>query len=396
MAINLSKIFDYVAPAPTYLGKLQDANLITADDLASLKQQSMVKGLLAAGLGYLAQPKNQRFGSPLPYLGKAGLMGLQAMQQPYNQFARDFEIGQKITQQNRTKQEVDKLVEADPSLSFLQALPASKQAEFIVQSNLLSRKPVEANNMADRYALSMFKAPFSSLNSQQQAEVLEATKQRDIDIKTQSNLSDAMIDYSYKTIADYRTEAQNSRKIQTDLLQMEEMLDEIYASGEETGPTEQIATKYQSMLNNFGIKKNDIVGKKEFVNAIAQGLAKKQRTPGEGIMTDADFRVFENIVPGLGKSEQANRYLIASMKKLNQRNIEVSQMANKYMQQHGYLKPEFFTMLDRYFEQNPLFTPKEVSDMERLQEGKENVVTKQKNADSIVFSDDLPPTGEEL
>lgn len=405
MAIDLKDIFDYVAPAPAYLEQLKQTNMISQPEIDKLRNRSLVSGLLTAGLGYLAQPKNQRYGSALPYLGKAGLMGLQAAQQPYDQFAKDMTTAQQITdlatareQRNRTKQEVDKLISGDPSLSFLRALPTDQQSKYIVESRLQQGKPTELKNTEDRYASAMFGGlPYGQLNPQQQQEVLDAITQEKIKIEREGNLDKSTIGYSFDVLKELREEANNSRNIQKDIFELERMLNDIYASGEETGPTEQLATKYESLLNNLGIKKSDIVGKKEYVNAIAQGLAKKQRTPGEGIMTDADFKVFENIVPGLGKTEEANRYLIESMKKLANRNIQVNKMANEYYVRHGYLKPDFFVQLDAYFEANPLFTLEEVEEMEALQDGKtltkksKKKTTKGKTAYDIV--DDMPPSG---
>ena len=106
MAIDLKNILNYVAPAPTYLGKLEEVGQITSDDLDQLRNQSLVRGLLTAGLGYLAQPKNQRYGSAAPYLGKAGLMGLQAMDQPYQDYMKGFEFSTKIDKAQREKEKL--------------------------------------------------------------------------------------------------------------------------------------------------------------------------------------------------------------------------------------------------------------------------------------------------
>lgn len=103
MAIDLKNILNYVAPAPTYLGKLEEAGMITSNDLDALRNRSLVQGLLTAGLGYLAQPKTGRYGSALPYLGKAGLMGLQAMDEPYKDYMRGFEFSNKLEQAKQAK-----------------------------------------------------------------------------------------------------------------------------------------------------------------------------------------------------------------------------------------------------------------------------------------------------
>ena len=111
MAIDLKNILNYVAPAPTYLGKLEEAGMIKSDDLDALRNRSLVQGLLTAGLGYLAQPKTGRYGSALPYIGKAGLMGLQAMDQPYQDYMKGFEFSTKIDKAQREKEDEKRRLE---------------------------------------------------------------------------------------------------------------------------------------------------------------------------------------------------------------------------------------------------------------------------------------------
>lgn len=58
--------------------------LLTEEQQKQLANQSLVQGLLGTAASYLAQPKTGRYGSALPYLGKAYLGGMQASQGAYN------------------------------------------------------------------------------------------------------------------------------------------------------------------------------------------------------------------------------------------------------------------------------------------------------------------------
>ena len=58
--------------------------LLTEDEQKKLANQSLVQGILGTAASYLAQPKTGRYGSALPYLGKAFLGGMQASQGAYN------------------------------------------------------------------------------------------------------------------------------------------------------------------------------------------------------------------------------------------------------------------------------------------------------------------------
>lgn len=96
MAINLKDILDYVTPEPRYTGELKNLGLITAGDLEKARNQSIVQGLLGAGLSYLAQPKTMGYGSAIPYLAKAGMAGLQAAERPYERLKEDVLMKQQL------------------------------------------------------------------------------------------------------------------------------------------------------------------------------------------------------------------------------------------------------------------------------------------------------------
>lgn len=96
MAIDLNKYLDYIVPQPGYIGKLEQAGLLTADDLAKARKQSLIQGLLGAGLSYLAQPKNQGYGSFVPYAAKAAQTGLQFAASPYDKLKEEAMMKQKL------------------------------------------------------------------------------------------------------------------------------------------------------------------------------------------------------------------------------------------------------------------------------------------------------------
>jgi hypothetical protein len=72
------------ARRPTYL-----EGIATPEQLKQAEQQSLVQGLLGTAVGYLAQPKNQGYGSAIPYLAKGYLQGMQSAQAPYQGLERD-------------------------------------------------------------------------------------------------------------------------------------------------------------------------------------------------------------------------------------------------------------------------------------------------------------------
>jgi hypothetical protein len=105
MAIDLDKYLNYIIPQPKYIGKLKDVGMITADDIETAKKQSLAQGLLGAGLTYLAQPKNQGYGSAAPYVAKSLLGGLEYAEKPYQILKEDIILGQKFDALAREKKQ---------------------------------------------------------------------------------------------------------------------------------------------------------------------------------------------------------------------------------------------------------------------------------------------------
>lgn len=155
MAIDLSKILNYISPEPTYMGKLEDAGLISSADLDKARNRSLVRGLLTAGLGYLAQPKTGRYGSAAPYLGKAGLMGLQAMDSTYDDYLKGFEMSNKIEAMQREKEGRTKTQE------YIQAMIASGDPRWADLDKLGPEEQKMAVNQAlqERFKLKSATAP---------------------------------------------------------------------------------------------------------------------------------------------------------------------------------------------------------------------------------------------
>ena len=89
---------------------------IYADDpekLKQLQQQSLMKGIIGTAAGYLAQPKNQRYGSAAPYIIKALGAGQQSANDVYTQAATDYANTQKIKQAQLQQQGLSELLNSD-------------------------------------------------------------------------------------------------------------------------------------------------------------------------------------------------------------------------------------------------------------------------------------------
>jgi len=138
MAIDLDKYLNYVVPKPTYLGQLEQAGLITAQDLENAKKQSMVQGLLGAGLSYLAQPKTGGYGSAIPYLAKSAMVGLESSGEPYKRLAENAMTGAKIQdiayergKRESVQESVEDFVAKHPEFEDIKGLTVEQQGGII-------------------------------------------------------------------------------------------------------------------------------------------------------------------------------------------------------------------------------------------------------------------------
>ena len=67
--------------------KMIDAGLLAPDAKEKAQSQSLMRGLLGAGISYISQPKNQNYGSIVPYIGKALGAGMEQAQKPFDKLA---------------------------------------------------------------------------------------------------------------------------------------------------------------------------------------------------------------------------------------------------------------------------------------------------------------------
>jgi hypothetical protein len=109
--------------------------ILDQNELDKLKQQSLVQGLLGTAATYLAQPKNQLYGSALPYLGKAFMGGMQQAQGVYDQATQDAIMKQKIDQAKLQKQYIDQYALAHPEMAgivraFPEAVPKILESQY--------------------------------------------------------------------------------------------------------------------------------------------------------------------------------------------------------------------------------------------------------------------------
>lgn len=156
MALNLFDTPDY------YTG------LLGEEATQKLQNKALSTGLVNAALAFIAQPRNQAYGSALPYLGKALMGGYQAGQDVIQGGLRDYETQQKIAEMKRKQEELKAREIAISQLPAEQqalyraygeaavpklidrALPAIQQPEYKVVGNKLLK--IDSQGAQELYA----------------------------------------------------------------------------------------------------------------------------------------------------------------------------------------------------------------------------------------------------
>ena len=77
------------AGANSNTDKLVELGLLAPDAKSKAQSQSLMRGLLGAGISYIAQPQDKNYGSAVPYIGKALQSGMAQAQQPFDNLSKD-------------------------------------------------------------------------------------------------------------------------------------------------------------------------------------------------------------------------------------------------------------------------------------------------------------------
>ena len=183
---------DYLSGLPNIFMAQPGAlgGILTDEESKKLQNQSLLKGLIGTGLTYLAQPKNQGYGSALPYLGKAFLGGMQGAQGTYDTATQNLINEQKIKEAKReaesakllTEQQnallLDERVKDNPTLKALVA-----KGDFSKVADIISPKPAE--NDYDRYSFAFKEKAFKDLTAPEKQEIIKQVQQDKKDQATQ-------------------------------------------------------------------------------------------------------------------------------------------------------------------------------------------------------------------
>lgn len=364
---------------------LSSTGILDTTTQDKLRQEATKAGLLSAGVSFLTQPRTLGAGSALPYIGRAYQQGMESAGGIYG-MGLDQLIKQKALAEKTKLQQIDagnKVLLIDPTTGET------------IKEYAKNEIPKLAND-ADRLASSMFSkdyggpVTFGQLRPEHQQEVDQELVNREIEKEQAKGLGEAR-GKSMSAYQDRIDEAGDTAYNRTqDLNQLEALLANVDAGG----MGEETYTQFQSLLQNFGLGKDELVGNKQASIAISNRLAKALRKPGEGVMTDADFRVLKESVPGLSQTPEGRAFLINSIRKMSEREMQIQDMAYKYLETNPALDNNFKRQILEFRRNNPVFTAEELARMQGSKQIKKQPGTTTESGTTVPSSKEFQSTDE--
>ena len=131
---NLFNIFEgmnaFGAGPDARTKSLLDSEFITPETVEAANRRSIGTGIVTGLANYLAMPKNQGFGSGIPYIAQSYLAANKAAQAPFqrigDKYAMDTQIAEQkrvLGQRSKTKEVLEQMILKDPDLAYLRNAP---------------------------------------------------------------------------------------------------------------------------------------------------------------------------------------------------------------------------------------------------------------------------------
>jgi len=298
------------------LGKQAEGSTFE-DFTRKANRQSNVQGLLTGVLSYLAQPKNQNFGSALPYLARAGLQGVQAAGSSMNRYEQDamqklkFQEQQRILGQQKADEELKEQLRNDPRVQADSILRAAVESKPEKVYEILNKQPTRPNN-AQRYSdlLTMQKQseiPNSGVvfSKGQEAELNSLAQTLKITNPVAPTLN-KLLDMGYKKIDRMQPFVDDAPR---NITRYQKYKQAIEADKTFMGLQTDLKTNMARVFSFFGVGGADLNEKLANTKEIVQQMANRQLDAGEklkgmpsdkeqGLLQKAAGANYDNMTPG--------------------------------------------------------------------------------------------------
>ena len=176
-----------------------------------------------------------------------------------------------------------------------------------------------------------------------------------VDTKGETKFAEGMDKHFADQYAKAMEGAQSARQ---KMATLQSLRDNLMLAGR-TGFGAETLLQINRAAKALGLSDKDL-GPAEAAQAIGNQLALQLRNPSSGAgmpgaMSDKDREFLVASVPGLTRTPEGNAQLIDYMMRVEKRTLEVADMMNRYVAQHGKLDPGFYAELSQWSQANPLF-----------------------------------------
>lgn len=120
----------------------------------------------------------------------------------------------------------------------------------------------------------------------------------------------AMATYGVET---WKKASTAASKASQDLFKLKEMKS-LFATGVPSGKLESWTLPFKNLLASFGVVDGQL-SVQEAMNSLGNELALGKHGPGMGPMTDADFKIYQGIMPGLRNTTAGNALVMARIER---------------------------------------------------------------------------------
>ena len=335
--------------------KYKQAGLLEKEDFDKAETQSLTRGLLGTAIGYLAQPKNQNYGSSIPYLAKGFQQGMTQAQEPFkalttnaNQNAKlDTMITAKENKADYTKS-IDTFIASHPEYgNVLKNMPQEQASEIIRDFY----KPVTPNagEVGKEKTVQALASQIMTQNPEMSPSEAEGKARIQIAMKPSMSVTqttgDKLEDKIQMGSRDFVTKQLDEISGETNLNQKMAYASELV---EQAGSEQGFGSDFKQNAMAFF----DYVGKQTGVNIVPAGsdkshfiralksaqveLALGSKKPGTGPMTDNDFIQLLNSTVQIGNPQATNRIIAYVSRRRAEFRKQYARDLMAYVQKNGY------------------------------------------------------------
>jgi hypothetical protein len=266
MNIFGAKLPDYLTGIPAQGETPAVAGLLSQAQQEKLQNQALLSGLIGAGATYLATPRNQGYGSALPYIAKSYLGGMQASQGAYNA----------ATESEMNKLKIQKELR-DAELDRLKAVPTDiREYEYALKNPAFAE-----------YVKNMKRAGATNVVT---------------NVSNKEFASNAIKDLEGSLTAGY--EAQSTLPTITS---MKSLINEGVKTGTGAEAAKTISKAGQLLVPGFNVESTSKV---EQFDALSKGVIIPQVKKLGANPTNTDLQFIVDSAPGIGKTPEGNLLLL--------------------------------------------------------------------------------------